>query len=170
MEEIFQRVETQVKDPTKSNIQDWLSGKGTKWEKPRTGYSSFAGDLREAFNIREEAEKEANLDDLRKLERRAERLRFEDKTTEGIVKEAIDTAEEVQREETRIEKEIQSYSDKIDALKGLPEEQLKEEYRSGNREIRLLAGIALGEENPSSLRSFKGWETRRAREAFRRIF
>lgn len=64
MEEIFERIEVQVDNPTKENIMDWLSGKETTHEKRRGGYSNIATQFREPFAMRERIEETTNVADL----------------------------------------------------------------------------------------------------------
>lgn len=170
LESIFERVETQVKNPTKDNIQDWLSGKGTTHEKRREGYSDFAGELRKPFDIREAAREEADLEKLRELQKEARRLRFEDTETEEVVKTSIDTAVEVEKEEDRITKEVQSYANELDKIKSLSREEIRDLYKSGNKEERVLAGVALGETSYQTLGGLVRGEQRRAQRAIRLMF
>ena len=57
LEAIFERLETEYNNPTKSEIQDWLAGVGTKYEKKRDSFSNFAIILQEPFALRQQVEK-----------------------------------------------------------------------------------------------------------------
>ena len=170
-EEIYSRAEHQFAD-VQAQL-GWLSSfKG----KPGNAYEKdavlVAESLQRSIEIGTQAkEAEADVDKLRGLSTELGKLKFKDSAIEDVINSSLSTAENVEKEEDRIIKEIQAYADKLDKIKDLPEQELKDLYKSrGNKEEHLLSGIALDEENPNSLRSYKGWETRRAKEAFRRLF
>ena len=71
LESIFERIETEISSPTASNIQDWLSGQGTKHQKKRSGYRNISIQLAEPFAIREELETTDDFDALRTLRNQA---------------------------------------------------------------------------------------------------
>ena len=169
LEDLFTRHEATFSTlKEESKIIDWLSGDGTHG--PKSSYRWIGREFGGVISIREEAEEEADLDRLRSLKKELRSLRIEDTKTTDIIEKSIDTAEEVQSEEERITKEITEYRDRLDKIESLPKEEIKDLYKTGNKEERLLARIALKEESPYSLRSFKGWETRKAGASFRAIF
>jgi len=99
LESIFERLETLYVNPTKSQIMDFVSGKGTKHQKRRSGYANFATQLREPFTIRQNFEDTEDFDELRNLRKEAERLDSELGRSELI--RDIDTKMKVVAEEIK---------------------------------------------------------------------
>jgi len=100
-EEIFERLEL-TNFTSKSEIQDWLSGKGTKHEKKRSGYSNFATQLQEPFAIRDAVEITDDFDELKKLKKEAQSMAIIDNKTENIIQDKMDL---ISKELTKITEE-----------------------------------------------------------------
>ncbi len=169
MEEVFKRAEEQFVD--EDRMLDWLSS----FERPERGATGYT---RDAITVRDElissiatkthAEKIdetnfENADVLRDLLEEEEGRIGKDKKTERVLQSKIKIVEKVEEQEVARQEAL------------LAEEEYKnwmlEEYKAAEtveeeRELRR----ELKAELPYSLRSAKGWETRRGKEAFRFVF
>lgn len=167
----LQRVEQtfKVEDLTQSRLEEWLLHK----KKPGAGLSSqtkrLARKLSETGDIYSDSQKEFDITQIPYLERLKKRAADSPVYREDLL-DNIDEKLGIAREEERITKEIQSYSDKIDDIRGLPMEEQKRLYKEGNREERALAGVAIGRENFRVLGGLVSGESRRRNAALRRFF
>jgi len=167
LESIFERIETEVSNPTVSNIQDWLSGQGTAHQKKRSGYRNVSIQLAEPFNIREELEPiEGTFEDaprLRALKRDVGAMEIKDQTTITIFEDKLRISEQAEEEEVTKQEEIRT--------ERIAKEQLLREWKEAETvEEEEEARKLLKAELPSSLRSAKGWRTQEGKEAFRFVF
>lgn len=105
-----------------------MSGKGTKHQKQRSGYSNFATQLQEPFAIREELERTEDFDELRELRNQAQTIKISNarnklvKDIESkmsvVAKELAEISEERREkriETERLEKELEREMKKIDS-------------------------------------------------------
>jgi predicted transcriptional regulator len=167
-EEIYERAESMF--ITDAGKMSWLKGfdKAGK-NKYEQGGVEVLGYLTEAEGLRADVKKEDDVDRLLEIKEDATSLPFygEDIPDEVDKKLTQLAMEEEKERNEQISEEIADYYDRVDDVKSLSEEEQRELYKSGSREERELAGVALGEISPNTLRSIKGWETRKGRTALR---
>lgn len=162
-EEIFLRKEIEISElKDYDKILPWLQQdkEGNIVRTQTRTIRDIAKDLAEPYKIEEEALIESDLDKLDKLRTKASKLTIRESETTRIVDSRIEelTKEEVARQEAlRAEEEARKFM-----VEEYATAETVEEERSLRRELKA--------ELPSSLRSIKGWQTRRGKEAFREIF
>ncbi len=168
-EEIFSRAEKQF--VSESKILDWLSS----FERPERGATDYT---RDAVTVRNElissiATKEKvekidvtdwkNIDILRNLLNEEESKVGRSKETETVLKSQIRIVEKLEEEEVARQEALRVEEE---SRKFMLEEWKTAETVSEEREIRR----ELKAELPFTLRSARGWQSRRGKEAFRFIF
>jgi hypothetical protein len=125
IEEIFERIEV-TGLTTKSEIQDWLSGQGTKHQKKRSGYSNFAAQLQEPFAIREDLERTEDFDALRTLRNQARTVEVPSARVQLVkdieAKMSVVSKELVRITEERVEKRLEEK--RLERTKAKLEKQL----------------------------------------------
>jgi len=162
-EEIFLRKEIEISElKDYDKILPWLQQdkEGNIVRTQTRTIRDIAKDLAEPYKIEEEALIEVDLDKLDKLRIEASKLTIRESETTRIVDSRIEelTKEEVARQEAlRAEEESRKF-----VVEEYAAAETVEEERILRRELKA--------ELPYSLRSIKGWQTRRGKEAFREIF
>lgn len=167
MEEVFSRAETMFSsDSAKRN---WLSGfdKPSKNSYERDGVIVLR-DFEKAEELNISYRRTEDVDDLLSIKDESTNLQFygqdlPDKVDSKLTDIAITQEEEINRQ-------ISEYADRVDDIRSLPIEEQKELFRSGSREERDLAGIALGETSPQVLGGLISGESRRVKSALRNFF
>ncbi len=169
MEEVFLRAEKQF--VSEDRIMDWLGS----FERPARGATEFTRDavtvrdeLISSIATRGEAERIdvtdwENIDILRTWLNEEEDRVGKAEGTITTLKSQIRIAEKAETEEVQRQEAVRTEQ--------IAREQLVSEWKEAEtieeeREMRRL----LKETLPSSLRSAKGWRTRKGKEAFRTIF
>jgi hypothetical protein len=172
LEEIFLRQETKFSTlRDEGNILDWLrrDKTGKIARRATSGLRSLAGTYAEPFQVQDSVEEAADLPELRVLKRRMDALPSELRRPETI--EAIDTKIDVLTEEQRITAEITEFRERVEELKSLPREELRDLFKeTPDPEERALARVALGEAQPKTLGGLISGESRRKNIAIRQLF
>lgn len=165
-------------DMTQDRLEQWLyhGESGThkvKWGKDdkgkqrykkvvggniSSGTKSIAEELSKTKIVYDKAKEEADITELIKLKPEAKSLKVHQSKVEDEILESIKIAQEVKDKEQARAEEIAAQ----DLLSGYKEAETVEERKEARRELK--------ETLPYSLRSAKGWETRRGKEAFRYVF
>lgn len=102
LDELFVRVEKFLTDPSREEILDWLSGKGTDRTLKRSSFGNVANILAEPFEIRKRAEETEDLDELKELLKEAKRTEVKETETQKFVLDRI----EIKKAELKIAVEI----------------------------------------------------------------
>ncbi len=159
LESLFERLETEIVSPTKSEIQRWLAGPKRK----PSSYSNVATILQEPFALRESIETTELPDELRTLRTDIRGMEVRDQTTITLFEEKLKIAEEEERKEVARQEALRAEEEYKDwMLEEWKTAETVEEERELRRELKA--------ELPYSLRSAKGWRTREGAEAFRFVF
>lgn len=165
-------------DMTEDRIEQWLyhgeSGKHkVKWGKTDSGEQRYkdvtgggissgtkniARELSQTKIVYDKTKEESDITELVKLRTEAKSLKVHQSTVEKEVESAIRVAQEVKEQEKRRNEE--QSADVL--ISGYKEAKTSEELKEKRQELK--------EALPYSLRSIKGWETRRGKEAFREVF
>jgi len=141
----------------KSGKQRYVQSKGIS-STGRTNVRIFAEGLSRGKEIYDEVDVEGEIGELKNLRKEAESLDIYSTKVVEKIDEGIEIAKEVKIQEKEIlEKESGDF-----LIKEYKEAETVEERKEARRTLR--------EELPYSLRSLKGWETRRGKEAFRLVF
>ncbi len=158
IDRIFVRIQNTVdlsKIKTKSQFRREVESKSRNWNKGiNTFYWDRIDDERKEFI--NDINSTGDINEIRRIKREASKTI--DLDTLSYADESISTAEEVKRQEKEI---LEEETGEI-LLRRYREAETVEEIKKARRELR--------EELPYSLRSIKGWETRRGKEAFKTIF
>lgn len=167
LEELFVRHEVRFSTlRDKGSIIDWLSDSGK--HAPKSAYRDSGRKLAEPFKIEDSVEVAPDIARLKALRKSARALSSE--LGRERITETIDTKIEVLTEEESITEQITEFRERVEDIKSLPIEEQKDLFRSGTREERDLAGVALGEVSPQRLGGLISGEKRRVAIGIRELF
>ena len=163
LESLFTRIEIEIVSPTKSDIQKWLAGPKRK----PSSYSNVATILQEPFALRDEIESIPgtfeDAPELRALRSDVDSMEIKDQTTITIYEKKLGIAEKAEEQEVMKQEAVRAEEEyRRFILNEWGTAETVEEERQLRRTLK--------RELPFSLRSAKGWNTRRGKEAFRSIF
>ena len=159
-------------DMTQDRLEDWIlhskgvhevsAGKGKRREVKPQGISSpsrrLAKRLSETSEVFERVRIEADIGELVELRDEAKELKVHRSVIEKEIDSSIRLAQEVKEaEQRRVEEETRKFM-----ISEFKEAETAEEVLEARRDLKRTL--------PFSLRSIKGWETRRGKEAFRFVF
>jgi len=159
-------------DMTQDRLEDWIlhskgvhevsAGKGKRREVKPQGISTpsrrLAKRLSETSELYVRAQSETEIEELVRLKTEAEDLKVHRGKIEKELDSSIRMAQEVKEaEQRRTEAEARKFM-----ISEFKEAETAEEVLEARRELKRTL--------PFSLRSIKGWETRRGKEAFRFVF
>jgi len=162
LEELFVRQEFEG-NTTYTEIVDWLTGP----KRSQSSYRNTAIILSEPFRIRDAADKLGitieDADAWRNLKGEVDLLGLNEPKTRKIIQTNLDKVEELEKEEVEEKEQLIAEEESRKFLLGeYKEAKTVEEEKQQRKELK--------EDLPYSLRSLKGWETRRGKEAFRAVF
>ena len=150
----LQRVEQtfEVQDLTQARLEEWLlHKKGPKAKGLSSSTRRLAKKLSETGDIYTEAQEEFDITQISKLEGLRKRASESPVYKEDLL-DNIDEKLGIVREEDRITKDVQAIRDRVDELKSLPREELRDLFKTTtDSEERALARVALGEAQPQTL-------------------
>lgn len=171
-ERFLERVEQtfNVDELTESRLQDWLLHRKDKRAKGLSSATKrLARRLSETRDVYIESQKGFDITQIAELESLKNKALASPVYKDEIIRD-IDEKLEVVKEEEVITKQIQSYRDKVDKIKSLSREERRDLYKFGDKEERILAGIALGETSYQTLGGLVRGEQRRVQRGIRLMF
>jgi len=162
LEELFVRQEFEG-NTTYDEIVGWLTGP----KRDEGSYKNTAIKLAEPFGIRESAKELGvtieNAEEWRNLKQEVKSLSFKEPITKDLIQTKLDIVEKLESKEVeRQEKLLIEEQSKDFLISEYKEAETTEERKELRKELK--------SELPYSLRSLKGWETRKGQEAFRFVF
>jgi len=168
LEELFIRHEVKFSTLRDADsITDWLSDSGK--HAPKSRYKETARMLSEPFKIESEIETAIDKSELQRLRKRARILSPELRQAEltGEIDERI----EIFDEEERITIQITEFRERVEELKSLPREELRDLFKeTSDQEERALAKVALREAQPQTLGGLIRGSQMRVQATIRRMF